>query len=150
MAEVDPARREKALAIGADDAFDSTKTDPAAYIEKKVGVRGVQVVFNTTAVHEVWVQALSMLSPYGKLIAYSSQYPDTPVPIHMGEVHNTEIEIIGTVSPNQADMYNAAWLIESGLIDVKPVIQELVPMAQGAEAFEKAVVPGAYRIVITM
>ncbi len=150
LAEVDPARREKALAIGADDAFDSTKTDPAAYIEKKVGVRGVQVVFNTTAVHEVWAQALSMLSPYGKLIAYSSQYPDTPVPIHMGEVHNTEIEIIGTVSPNQADMYNAAWLIESGLIDVKPVIQELVPMAQGAEAFEKAVVPGAYRIVITM
>ena len=91
-----------------------------------------------------------MLSPYGKLIAYSSQYPDTPVPIRMGEVHNTEIEIIGTVSPNQADMYNAAWLIESGLIDVKPVIQELVPMSQGAEAFEKAVVPGAYRIVITM
>ena len=48
------------------------------------------------------------------------------------------------------DRYNAAWLIESGLIDVKPVIQELVPMAQGAAAFEKAVVPGAYRIVITM
>lgn len=150
LAEVDPARREKALAIGADDAFDPTKIDPAAYIEKKVGVRGVQVVFNTTAVHEVWAQALSMLSPYGKLIAYSSQYPDTPVPIRMGEVHNTEIEIMGTVSPNQADMYNAAWLIESGLIDVKPVIQELVPMSQGAEAFEKAVVPGAYRIVITM
>lgn len=150
VAELDPVRREKALACGADLAFDPTAEDPAAYVQKASKGRGAQVVFNTTAAHAAWEQAFAMLAPFGKVVAYSSQYPDTPVPVSMGQVHSSQIEIVGTVSSDQQDMYMAAWLIEMGLVDMAPAITALVPKEQGDKAFKQAIQPDTYRIVITM
>lgn len=150
VAEIDPDRREKALSMGADYAFDPTAENAVEYLKSISGGLGANVVFNTTAVSSSWEMSLKMLAPYGKLLAYSSQHPDNPIPISMGKVHSTEISIVGTVSPDEFDMYTAAKLIAEGIVDVKPVIQHIVPIEDAAEAFRKATTPGTYRVVVTM
>jgi L-iditol 2-dehydrogenase len=150
VSEVDPVRREKALSLGADYTVNPLEQDPEQFVKEVTGGLGANVVFNTTAVSASWLQGINMLARYGKIIAYSSQHPDNPIPIRMGMVHNTEIEIIGTVSPNESDFYTASRLICTGLIDMKPVINHIIPIDEAAGAFDLAVTPGTYRVVIKM
>ena len=149
MQEVDPARRQKALDCGADLAFNPMETDAVEYIKSITDGRGADVVFNTTALSAVWEPAIAMLGKLGRIVAYSSQHPDNPIPVKMGELHSKEIEIIGTVSPAAIDFLTATRLMSYGIIDVAPVIDSTVPFEEGAKAYEKATVPNTYRVVVT-
>ena len=150
VSEIDAGRRAKALSMGADYAFDPTTVDPVEYVKSISDGLGANAVFNTTAVSSSWELAIKMLAPYGKLLVYSSQHPDNPIPVYMGKVHSTEISIVGTVSPDEFDMYTSAKLISKGIVDVKPVIQHIVPLEDAAKAFMMATTPGTYRVVVTM
>lgn len=150
VSEVDSTRRKKALDLGIDYAFNPLEEDPEQYVKDHTDGLGAEVVYNTTAVSASWLQGISMLAPYGKIIAYSSQHPDNPIPIKMGMVHSKEIEIIGTVSPNEADFYHAARLISRGIIDMKAVIDHIIPIEEAQDAYTKAITPGTYRVLLKM
>ena len=70
------------------------------------------------------------------------------MPIDLGQVHYKEIEIIGTVSPRQRDFVNATKLMKYELIDMTDVLGYVFPMEEAQKAFEQAITPGTYRVVI--
>lgn len=149
VSELDEERRNKAIDCGADFAVNPNEIDLVEFIKSKTDGLGANVVINTTPVHESWKLAMDMLAPMGKLLAYSSQHPDIPIELKMGYVHGTEIQIIGTQSSSEEDMYTSSKLIEKGLIDVSKVISYVMPFEKGPEAFAQSIVPGTYRVVIT-
>ncbi len=141
-------RREKGLRCGADLVVDPSEVDPVEFIKGETDGRGAAVVINTTPIPSVWEQAIDMLAPKGRLLAYSSQHPDTPIPVSFGRLHSKEFEYIGTVNPGAEDFVQALRLMQFGMLKMDELIECYYDFEQGQEAFEKASEPNTYRVVI--
>lgn len=148
MSEMDPVRREKALKAGANLVVNPAEVDAVEYVMNVTDGVGADIVINTTSIYQVGEQALQMVAPNGRIIAYASLHPAVPLPINFGEVHSKEIEIIGTVSPRAEDFVAATKLMKYGLIDMSDVLEQVYPMEKAQEAFERAVAPDSYRCVV--
>jgi len=149
LSEVDETRRKLAEKLGADITFNPTEKDPVEFVKGLTEGRGADVVFNTTAIPSVVPQAIAMTGPTGRMVQYSSMHPDAPVEVSPQMLHGTEVIITGSISPTGEDFFRANRLINSGVIDVKPLIAKKVPFADVQKAFEAAVVPGTYRVIVT-
>lgn len=149
LSEIDPARRELAEKLGADIAFDPAEKDPVEYVRSLTGGRGADAVFNTTAIPSVVPQAIAMLDKRGRMVQYSSLHPDKPVEISPQMLHRDEIILTGAISPDNQNFYTANLLLSKGIIDCKPLISKTVPFSDAQSAFEAAIVPGTFRVIIT-
>lgn len=148
VSEVDEKRRQLALDNGADLVVNPLEQNLVEYVYGKTNGIGADVVINTTALSKTWEDAIEILAPYGRLLAYSSQHPDNPIGVKFGRMHNKEYEFIGTVSPTAKDFLLSSKLMSYGIVDVAPVISHVLPFEQAAKAYELACVPGTYRVVI--
>lgn len=148
VSETDEKKRRMALQEGAAYAFDPVQCDVNEELRKLTDGLGADAVINTIPFQEVWQQAIDMLAPYGRLIAYSSQNSKEPIGVDFGKVHSREIEFIGTLNPTIEDNQMAVKLISYRMIDMEKVIDREFSFAQGKEAFEYACKPGVYRVMI--
>lgn len=148
VSEMNEQRREKALQHGATYVLDPSKEDVVKRIQELTNTLGADVVINTIPTLAIWSDAISMLAPYGRLIAYSSQDSKDKVGVDFGLIHSKEIEIIGTLNPNIEDNERATRLIRYNMIDMSEVIDEVFPFEEGARAFERACEPDTYRVLI--
>lgn len=149
LSEVDEERRKLALSLGADIAINPLDGDPVEKIKELTGGRGADVVFNTTAIPAVVPQAIAMTGACGRMVQYSSMHPDAPVEVSPQMLHSTQKIITGSISPTERDFFKANRLISSGIIDMKPLIAARFPFQEAQAAFEKAIVPGTYRVIVT-
>ncbi|WP_379945747.1 zinc-binding dehydrogenase [Enterococcus devriesei] len=109
---------------------------------------GAQVIFNTTPNSKLIPNLLESLSNTGTMILYSSYYPDEPVGIKFDHIHKTGQKLKGTANSNKRDFIRASRLISQGIIDVKPFITKIYPLSQIESAFEEAITPDSFRIVV--
>lgn len=149
VSEMDEQRKANALEFGADVVVDPSKENVVEFVKKLTG-KGADVVINAISTPKIWPDAIEMLAPYGRLIAYSSQDSSDPVGISFSRMHDKEYEFIGTVSPTMASNLIATKLIAYGFIDCEKLIDSRFPMSQAQDAFERAIVPNTYRVVIHM
>ncbi len=146
---VDPSEEKRLLAkqFGA-CTLNSNDDDLLGKIKDLTGF-GADVVINSVPFSTVWTQAMNMLAPYGRLIAYSSQNSSEGIPVDFGKVHSKEYEFIGTLNPTIEDNLRAVKLIESKLIEMSVVIDRIFPFEKGFEAFAEACKPDKFRILIS-
>jgi len=149
LSEVDPVRREMAEKMGADITFNPVENDPVEFVKSITEGRGADCVFNTTAIPAVVPQAIDMVGKGGRMIQYSSMHPDAPTPVSPQRLHNAEIVLTGSISPDGHDFYTANRLISAGIIDMKPMIAKTFKFEEAQQAFEAAVTPGTFRVIIT-
>lgn len=149
ISEVDPKRRELALSLGADIAINPMECNAVEEVKKLTDGRGADVVFNTTAISSVVSDAIDMTGACGRMIQYSSLHPDSPVPVSPQMLHSSEKIITGSISPTERDFFTANRLISKHIIDMKPLIATSFSFNSAQEAFEKAIVPGTYRVIVT-
>lgn len=147
VCEIDEKKRKLAKKLGADVVFDPGEHDTVDYVRSLTDGRGADVVFNLASSAAVSQISLQAVAPGGRIIAYSSQHPDTPVGVPFGDLHNREYGIIGAVSPTVRDFQRAAKLISMNAVDLKAVIEKTFPFEKCQEAFDSAV-PGTYRMVL--
>jgi len=148
VSEIDQARLDKALALGADYAINIKEKDLIEEVKKITHGKGANVAINTTPIPSSWEQAIAVVGKFGRVIAYSSQHPDDPIGVKMGNLHSTEKEIIGTVD-GYFDNEAAARMIEYGIVDIKSLTSGVYKFEDHDAAFKAATTPGNYRIVIT-
>ncbi|GMG95358.1 MAG: zinc-binding dehydrogenase [Thermoanaerobacteraceae bacterium] len=148
VSEVNDLRRQKALNNGADIAINPIKESFIDKIKEYTNNLGADVVFNTIPIPSVWKEAISILAPYGRLIAYSSQDESVEIGVDFGKVHGKEFEFIGTTNPTMENNLNATWLIANKVIDMEEVIDSRFAFDEGIEAFKRAIEPDAYRVII--
>lgn len=146
--ELDPKRLEVAKKMGADILINSGETDPVDEIKKLTDGRGADVVFCTVPVSALAKQAVDMTGKIGRTVFYTSFHPDNPIEISPNKVHSSEQIITGTVNPQKKDFLIATKLLSSKLIDVSELISDRVPLAEVDRAFEEAILPDTYRIVV--
>ena len=149
LSEMDPKRAELAKRLGADIVFSPMETDPVEFVKSVTEGRGADIVFNTTAIPSVVGQAIAMTGKAGRMIQYSSMHPDAPTPVSPQMLHGTENILTGSISPNGEDFFVANRLLNGGIIDCKPLIAKTFPFGEAQKAFEAAIVPGTFRVIIT-
>lgn len=148
VSEPDQKRREKALAGGAHVVIDPINENLNERIKELTNNTGADVVINTIASNKVWSDAMNSLAPFGRLIGYSSQESKEPIGVDFGKLHSKEYEYIGTVSPAAEDNLRASRLIDTGLIDMEEVIDSRYTSEQMVQAYERAITPNTYRVLI--
>lgn len=150
VSELDAERRKKALRNGAQIAINPAECDPVEEVKRLTKGLGAAAVINTTPIAAVWDQAIGMLAPKGKLLAYSSQHPDKPYGISFGKMHSKEYEFIGTVNAGVEDFVQAIRLVEFGLVNVDELTSGIYKLEDCQKAFEDASLPSTYRCVIKL
>lgn len=148
VCEVDEERRNLAKTLGADVVLNPVEEDLVTRVKELTGGRGADVVFNTTAISEVAEQATKLAAKTGRVVFYSSIHPDKPISLSPDYIHRSEVTITGSVSPSVQDFLKSTKLLSSGIINPELLISKEVTFDRVQEAFEMAVVPNTYRVVV--
>lgn len=148
VSEPDEKRAKLAKELGADVVINPLETDPVEEV-KKITERGADVVFDTIAVSAVAKQAIEMTAPMGRCVIYTSMHPDNPVEISAGRIHNTQMTITGAVSPSIESFATSVALLSKGIVKPECLVSEKIEYTKPNEAFEAAVRPDTYRVMMT-
>lgn len=148
VSEPDEKRRKLLNSLGILETFNPLELDMVKKIKELTDDRGVDIIFNTTAVSAVAQQCLDMVALYGTIILYSSYHPDTPISVSPNTVHRNMISISGSANSNSSDFAKAIKLIEDGIIDPSPVLSEIVDFENIEEGIKKGIDPSSYRVVV--
>ena len=148
VSELDPVRMDVARKMGADIVINASEADPIAQVKELTEGRGADAVFCTVATSAVAKQAVDMAGKLGRVVMYTSFFPDLPIEISPTKLHSGEQILTGSVNPNPVDFLTATRLLSRKLIDVSSLISDRVPMAEIDRAFREAVEPNTYRIIV--
>lgn len=146
--ERDEARLEVARKMGADVLIHSEDVGTVRSVLNLTENRGADVVFCTAATPAAAKESVEMTGKLGRVVLYSSFHPDEPISLNVNKVHSTEVVITGAVNPDVRDFQTACRLLASGLVDVSELITEAVPLQDIDRAFQLAMQPSTYRIVV--
>ncbi len=150
MSEPDAARREIAEKLGCDFTINPMETDPVEFVKGLTEGRGAEVVFNTTAIAACAQQAIQMVAPMGRVIMYSTVLGDKPIEVSAGWLHHTEAVLTGAVSPSVRSFRRSVSMLSKGLIDPELLLSGAFPMEECQQAFETAIRPDTFRVVIKL
>lgn len=146
--EVDDARLEVAKKMGADIVINSKNENVIEKVKELTDGRGADVVFCTVAIAALAADAIAMSGKVGRVVFYSSFHPDLPIDLSPNKIHSTEQIITGSVNPQTKDFLIASKLLSGKIIDVSELISAEIPNENIQEAFEKAIDPSTYRIIV--
>jgi len=151
--DLQEARCQKALAAGMDRAC---VPDDAAYagtldkVKAWTGGRGPDVVVVASSAPRAYELGRRMLGPFGRLLAFSSVYPDEEMAMSPTDMHRNENQLLGAVSSDIEDVLITGKVISNRLIDVSQVVQGVMPFERLKEALELSLQPDAYRVIVQM
>lgn len=148
--EVDPERLEMAKKMGADILINSKEVDPIEKVKELTDGRGADVVFCTAALVDLAGQAIAMTGKLGRCVLYSSFHPKKPIDLDVNAVHYSEMIITGSVNPSMRDFLTSAKLLSDGLVDPSALVSEIIPFPELDRAFERAIDPKTYRVIVKM
>ena len=146
--EIDEERLEMARSLVADITVNSSAENAVERVRALTEGRGANVVFCTAAIPQLAGDSVEMAGKLGRVILYSSFHPDLPVELNVNRVHSNEPIITGSVNPRMCDFQTATRLLYGGLINVEPLISGVYGLAELQEAFDYAIDPKTYRVVV--
>jgi threonine dehydrogenase-like Zn-dependent dehydrogenase len=149
VVELDAARRSKAGELGADVVLDPSEGDVVSAVKDLTGGRGADAVIAAAGSARVDELAFAMIGKTGKVVLFASAYPSPALNVDHNLIHKSEVDVLGVEGKSVDDFRIAVKLLSDRLIDVRPLIDGLVPLSKLEEAFQRAVRPETYRIVVT-
>jgi len=149
VSEPDETRRQLSKKLGADITLNPLEDKLEDRINEITSDRGGDVVFNTTAIPSIAKQATEIVGKTGKVIMYSSIHPNEDIKINPNWIHHSQIKITGAVSPSINSFQKAVDLLNKKLIDPSCLISDYYPLEETGKAFEQAIKPDTFRIIIT-
>jgi L-iditol 2-dehydrogenase len=147
VCELDAARREKARALDVHDVIDPGEAEQTVRdLTDGRGADGVIAAVGTARVDEL---AFNLVAKAGKVVLFASAHPSPPLSVDHNLIHKNEVDVLGVEGKSVDDFRIAVKLLGDRLIDVRPLIDARVPLANLEEAFERAIRPDTYRVIVT-
>jgi len=145
-----PSRIEKALAVGADAAFDARDADLPAKIQALTNGMGVDTSLIAVPSEKAFFQALDCTRKGGKILFFAEFPDEVEIPINPNILYRREIDLMGSYSSSYRVQALAADIVFNQRIDVDALISDRYPLQDLAAAVERAVKPTAdtYKILI--
>ncbi|HSH36968.1 zinc-dependent alcohol dehydrogenase [Schnuerera sp.] len=150
ISEVDEKRRKIAEDF-ADWVIDPTK-DMDSVIKEITDGYGVDSIFVTAGPPKLVPTLFKHASGGASIVIYTSYYhPEgSEAPIDLNNLHYKEYRLVGTISPTKYDFARAVSIVNANRIDLNKFIRTTVPFEDISKAFNMAIEPGSYRVIVTM
>jgi threonine dehydrogenase-like Zn-dependent dehydrogenase len=149
VSEVDEKRNAFALELGADATVNPKKEDAPERVRELTGGKGADYVIVAIGNHQANLDALKMVAEFGTVMFFASAHPPTDLSIDPNFIHRKQVTLTGARHPSANGFETAANLLAKKIIDVRPLIQEQVPLENIKDAFELAIQPDTYRVIVT-
>ena len=150
LVEPDPERRALASQMGADHVINPMEADPISVIKELTEGCGAHVVFFTVNVLKLAEDYLEALCKKGRMVYYGSFHPSGDIHFNPNKIHYSEKIITGSYSPTVKAFWMATRLLGYNLIDVTPFLSKHYPLSESQQAFEDALSPKTYRVLIDL
>jgi 2-desacetyl-2-hydroxyethyl bacteriochlorophyllide A dehydrogenase len=148
VSEPDETRRQKALETGADAVVDPLNENLKEVVKSLTEGRGAHAVFYTAGGTPAIEQGISLLIKSGTIVIYGSIHPAQPISIDPNDVHYDEIIVTGVVRHTKDSFRKSALLLSQGLVQVRDLISECIPLEDINHAFERAISKDTYRVAV--
>jgi threonine dehydrogenase-like Zn-dependent dehydrogenase len=138
-----------APSFGADRTVDPDKESLLDVVMSETGGEGADVVIIAAPAHKVFEQSLRIAALGGRINFFGGLPKDRPeITLDANLVHYKELKVTGTTACSTDDCRRAAALINSGRVDLAPLVQARYPLAQIHEAFAAAGGRQAMKVVV--
>lgn len=135
VTDLSAEKRERALRLGADAAFDPREPGVVDAMRHRMG-GPAEVVFDCVAIQPTMDQAIALAHKGGTVIVEGVPEHDVTVPLAI--VQDREIRIQGTAMYTREDMLSAMRLIADGKVDAGSLVTRLLPLDDAAVGFAAA------------
>lgn len=110
---------------------------------------GADIVIVAVGVTAANDQAFKIVKELGGQVGlFAAGYPDPEINIGTNEVHYRRMDIVGIFNADFIDFHTSAKIINTGRLNLKPLIEKKFKFEDIQEAFEAANVPGTYRMSV--
>lgn len=129
-------RRERALAMGAAETIDSQAEDPVAAVQRLTRGSGAAAVIVAVGNPKAEEMAMGMAGPGGRISFFAGTWPPTTIAVDPNELHYTQRILTGAFGGSVEQFLRTVKLLESRLVDVRPLITHRLSLNQLQEGFE--------------
>ncbi|MFX4292259.1 zinc-dependent alcohol dehydrogenase [Streptomyces bohaiensis] len=143
-----PAKRERALRLGADAALPADAADLAERVAASLD-GPADVVFDCVARAASIAQAVESVTKGGQVVVVGVGAPG-PTPVRLDLVQDREIRIEGTLMYTADDYRRAMEIIASGAVDTDELVTATFPLDEAAAAFAAASDPAHVKVLVAV
>jgi L-iditol 2-dehydrogenase len=149
VSELIPERLVQAADLGADRVIDLNHEDQSQVVLEESQGQGADVIVVAAPAHKAQQAALQLAAIGGRINFFGGLPKDRPtVDFDSNLVHYKELIVTGTTACSTQDCRQAADIVNSGRIDLSPLISARYPLSQTLEAFAEAENRRALKVVI--
>ncbi len=139
VSEPAEGRRRQALELGADVVVDPMSEDVAAVVMAESNGRGADVIIVAAPSKAAQMQAIDIAAIGGRINLFGGLPKDDPtIPLNSNTVHYKELIITGTTACSTYDCLRAAEIVNSGRLNLTPLITSQFPLSEAPAAFAAA------------
>jgi 2-desacetyl-2-hydroxyethyl bacteriochlorophyllide A dehydrogenase len=142
-----PAKRERARALGADVTIDARSADVPGQVRRALG-GSADIVFDCVAVQSSMDQAIAIADKGGTVMVVGVPAQDVTVPLPIVQDHQIRIQGSATYLP--VDYGESMDLLSRGAVRTQDFVTATRPLAQVAEAFELASSGQHVKVLVTV
>ena len=143
------ARLALAAQAGADRVVNPNESDLAAVIAEVSESEGADVIIIAAPAHRAQQESLHLAAIGGRINFFGGLPKDRPtIEFDSNLVHYKELVVTGTTACSTDDCRRAAAIINSGRIDLSPVVSARFPLHQVVEAFAAAEDRTSLKVVV--
>jgi 2-desacetyl-2-hydroxyethyl bacteriochlorophyllide A dehydrogenase len=146
VTDVLESKRQRALALGADDVVDAARPDAVQAVRDALG-ESADIVFDCVANQHTVGQAIGMALNGGTVVIVGVPTGDVTVPLAMIQDHQVRVQ--GTAMYLPEDYQESIDILLSGQVQAKDFITAVYPMEQVAEAFAASAGGEQIKVVVT-
>jgi L-iditol 2-dehydrogenase len=130
-------RRDFASRLGAHVVVDPTVEDLPSIVAEATGGLGVDSTIICIGLPQLVNGALTMTRKGGRINIFAGLSGQGWAQVESNLIHYNELEVTGTTAARRSDYEVALRLIESGRVDVKPMVTDRFPLQRTSEAISK-------------
>jgi 2-desacetyl-2-hydroxyethyl bacteriochlorophyllide A dehydrogenase len=133
VSDVLPAKRELAVAHGADAVVDATAEDVVEHVRAALG-ESADVIFDCVAIQSTVLQAVGMALKGGTVVIVGVPSADVTIPLPV--IQDQQVRIQGSATYLPQDYATAIEMLRDGDVRAANFITAQFPIEQASEAFE--------------
>ncbi len=149
VSEPQKDRASQARHMGADRVVDPSAENLLTALHEETRGRGADVIIVATPAHVAQESALELAAIGGRINFFGGLPKDRPmISVDSNLIHYKELVITGTTACSTADCWQAAEIVNSGLVDLSDLVSRRFPLREALTAFAAAEDRKSLKIVL--
>lgn len=134
--------------LGADYVLNSKEVDIFNEVQKITDGSRADSVIVTVGGSEAVNMAFNLVGNNGRVIIFAGTHPENTININLNLIHYSEIALLGAYEHTPKQFLQSLQLIEKGIVKVKPLISNIMPLEKISEAFNMVINRKGIKIII--